>query len=77
MKQIFFICCIAISALAVSAFTNVNKHQINLSNYSLNDTVPSPMTDTMHNMNGDTMNHNMMSDTSMMKKDSSTAFLHQ
>lgn len=70
MKKIFFICCISLSALAVTTSAGINKQQILYSNHALNDTVPN-MLDTMHhNRNADTMN-NMM-DTSMnMHKDSS------
>ncbi len=71
MKKFFFICCIAISALVISTSANTNKHQNFYNHYALSDTVPNPMTDTMHhNMNMDTMNNNIM-DTSMnMHRDS-------
>jgi hypothetical protein len=72
MKKIFFICSIAISALAISTSASTNKQQNFYNYYALNDTVPNPAMDTMHHdMNMDTMHNNMM-DTSMnMHRDSS------
>ena len=69
MKKVFFICCVSISALAVTTSANITKPQILYSRNALNDTVPNSL-DTMHkNWNADTMNHNM--DTSMnMHRDS-------
>lgn len=70
MKKIFFICCIAISALAISTSANTNKQQNIYGQYALNDTVPNTMDTMHHNMYGDTMHNNMM-DTSMnMHRDS-------
>ncbi len=69
MKKMFFICCIAISALAVSTSANTNKQQSVNGSYVLNDTVPNTLDTTNNNWNSDSSNHNM--DTSMnMHRDS-------
>ncbi len=85
MKKIFFICCIAISALAISTSANTNKQQNVYNRYAFNDTVPNSTTDTMHNNMNNNNNNNMqnnqnnMQDTGMnMHRDStSTAPPHQ
>lgn len=66
MKKIFFISCIAISALAVTTSANTNKHQNFYNQYALNDTVPNPTTDTMHNNMQN--NQNNPQDTSMQPR---------
>ncbi len=89
MKKIFFICCITVSAFALSSSASISKHQ-NFSGYtSLNDTIPNRMSDTMkhnknnkmqdqNNMNQDKMqnnnnNMNNMSDSGMSMKSDSTS----
>lgn len=75
MKKIFFICCIAVSAFALSSSASISKHQ-NFSGYaSLNDTTPNHMSDTMNQDKMQNNNNNMsnMSDSGMSMKSDSTS----
>lgn len=72
MKKIFFICCIAISSLALSTSVSINKHQHFLYNKTLKDTTPRPMLDTAPNTWKDTARNNMMKDTGIVQKKDST-----
>lgn len=73
MKKIFFICCIAISALALSTSASVNRHQDFSKSYVLRDTVPTTSDTMQNNMNQNNMNNqdtgmnNMQTDTSSTK----------
>ncbi len=47
MKKTFFICCIAVSALALGTSANTNNYHFN-SCYVNSDTTPPMMSDSMH-----------------------------
>ncbi len=72
MKKIFFICCVAVSSLALAASTNANKHQHFFNNSVVKDTAPRPMLDTAPNTWKDTARNNLMKDTGMMQQRDST-----
>lgn len=73
MKKMFFICCTALSILALSTSANVNRHQNFSNNIAVNDTVPSDMADTMHNNMQQNQQNNMMKDSGMNMKTDSTS----
>jgi hypothetical protein len=87
MKKILFICCIAVSAFAVSSSASISKHQ-NFSGYvTLSDTTPRRTSDSMkhqkmhnqNNMNNQNNNQNNMNsqnnmtDSGMSMKSDSTS----
>lgn len=87
MKKIFFICCIAVSAIALSSSASILKHQKFVGYVNLNDTTPRRTDSTkhhkmhdQHNMNNDQNsntnnqnNTNNMNDSGMTMKSDSTS----